>query len=201
MLIGWLQKIPRAAHRPARRIGHLLSASGGSALAEFALVLPVLVLLLLGGVEIGRYVLLQQKLSRLAANASDLTSRAETLTTKDLDQVMEAAQHIVRPFDLDVGGVVVISSVGRDGTQGPRVNWQRSGPGAAVATSAIGQAGQTARLPQGFVLREDQDVIVAEVFYSYTPFFFGQVTEPQEIYHLAVQRPRFGSLAQLEPLP
>lgn len=188
----WLRG--RAA--PWRR---LAGENDGVGLIEFALVMPVLLLLLMGGLETSRYVLLHQKLSRLASNAGDLVSRSDDIAVADLDQVFEATQYIVRPFDLGSDGVVVITSVGKQPDDPPRVQWQRQGGGGAAAVSQIGGVSQPASLPGSFVLRDFQDVIVAEVFFRYQPLIFDNIFPPTDLYFVALQRPRYGSLTELQP--
>lgn len=186
------------------RLGHMLrrlrDGTAGVAAVEFALAMPILAMLLLGGLEISRYVLLNQKLSRLAINIGDLVTRAESLTEGDMLQVFQATQFIIRPFDFTVDGNIIVTSVGRAGTQPATVNWQRSGPGAGgTAASTIGLTGKPAALPNGVTLREDQDVIITEVFYDYQPFIIGHMTTAKQLYQVVVQRPRFGSLVAVTP--
>lgn len=183
-----------------RRIFGFVRSSDGVSLVEFALVLPMLVLVLLGGYEIARFMLLNQNLSRLATNTSDLVSRTESISIEEIDQVFEAAQHILRPFTLGDRGTILVSSVSVEGIAPPMVNWQHSSDVIPRVSSAVGSPGDPATLPQGFVLREDQDVIIAEVFYDYQPFL-GFVTTSKQIYNFAVHRPRFGPLTVLEPSP
>lgn len=189
---------PRTGRRAAlwRR---LLGQDSGIAMVEFALIMPVLLLLVMGGLELSRYVLLHQKLSRLASNAGDLVSRAEKLTVADVNQVFEASQYIVRPFDMNPEGVVVISSVAKQPDNPPIVQWQQQGGGGASATSQIGRSSQPANLPGTFVLRDFQDVIVAEVFYRYEPLIFDDIFPPADLYFIALQRPRYGALTELLP--
>ena len=58
----------------------LSSDRRGGLIAEFAAAMPVLVLMLLGGVEVSRFALLNQKMDRLATAMGDLVAQAETLT-------------------------------------------------------------------------------------------------------------------------
>lgn len=190
-------------HRPARRARRagprgFTRNQRGSILVEMALLVPVLIMLLLGTFELGRYVLLHQKLTRVASNAGDLAARAESLSTNDLSQIFSAAEYLAQPFELGGNGLLIISSVGGSGATNPEVNWQQSGGGTGTGSSALGSAGSTAALPDGLELREDQNVIIAEVFYSYVPYFFDKVIDAQEIYHAAVHRPRFGALTEIE---
>lgn len=170
----------------------------GAILVEMALLLPLLVMLLLGTFELGRYVLLHQKLSRLASNAGDLAARADSLSAGDLNQIFSAAEYLAQPFELGNNGLLIISSVGASGTPDPEVNWQQSGGGTGSGSSAIGSPGSTATLPSGLELRADQNVIIAEVIYSYVPYFFDNVIDAQEIYQVAVHRPRFGPLTEIQ---
>lgn len=181
-----------------RRLSQFIRSGEGVSLVEFALVLPMLVLVLLGGFEIARFMLLNQNLSRLATNTSDLVSRTDSISADEIDQVFEAARHILSPFALGTQGTIFVSSVSVEGVTTPMVNWQHSSAAMPTVSSAVGVPGEPATLPQGLELREDQDIIVAEVFYDYEPFL-GFVTASKQIYNFAVHRPRFGPLTVLEP--
>ena len=61
-----------------RRILKALGRDRRGALAvEAAMAVPVLAVLLLGGVEVTRFVLLNQKLERTSATVADLVSRSD----------------------------------------------------------------------------------------------------------------------------
>jgi Flp pilus assembly protein TadG len=72
-----------------RRFAHDRS---GAAILEFALAFPFLALLALGGFEIGRFVLLQEKLESLAVETADLVSQAQSLTNAQLNDIFQAAR-------------------------------------------------------------------------------------------------------------
>ncbi|CAN0488428.1 unnamed protein product, partial [Laminaria digitata] len=156
--------------------------------------------LLLGGIEVSRYVLLHQKLDRVASSIADLVSQAENISVADLQNIFDAAQFVAKPFDLPVDGTVVVSSISNPfGGQGTRINWQQAGAGNIPATSQFGIPGGSVTLPTGFTVADGQTIIVAEVFYDYVPWILGNITGAQQIYHRALFRPRYGGLSMLAP--
>lgn len=172
----------------------------GASLIELGFAMPVLVTLLLGGVEIARYVLLHQKLDRVSSSIADLVSQAETISVPDLENIFDAAQFVAKPFDLPASGTVIVSSISNPiGTPGTRVNWQKSGAGNIPATSQVGAAGGSATLPTGFTVADGQTIIIAEVFFDYEPWILGDFTSANQIYHRALFRPRYGGLTTLSP--
>lgn len=170
----------------------------GSVMVEAAVVMPILVFVLLGGVEVARFALLQQKLSRTAASMADLISQMEGLTVNDMDNLYSAAQFVIRPFEL-TSGVVIVSSVSKTGTDPAVIDWQCFGAGGLVATSDLGASGDNATLPAGFTMDAGESVIFAEVVYDFTPVLFPDVVQTQRVRHRALFRPRFGALSAIDP--
>ena len=193
--------LPRCAWRRLRDIFRGLRRSrDGGVLIEMGMAIPVLLTLMLGGVEVARYVLLHQKLDRVASSMADLVSQAETISAGDLLNVFDAARYVARPFDLSAGGAVIISSISNPlGSGDVRVNWQQSGAGTGTAASRFGAPGGSVTLPAGFTLADGQTIIVAEVFYDYVPWVIGNVTGPGVLYQRALLRPRYGGLTILNP--
>jgi Flp pilus assembly protein TadG len=172
----------------------------GSILMELAIGLPILVNILLGCFEAARFVLLDQKLARVAASTADLVAQADGISEAQITDLFSAADDTATPFDLVAGGRVIISSVTRPTTAAAAVAWQRISPGTLSVTSAIGQAGQTATLPDGLTLREGENIIVAEVFYNYAPVFLGETPfTSKSLYQVSYNRPRIINLTQVSP--
>ena len=166
----------------------------GALFAEAAIALSVLATLTLGGIEVARYIMLSQKLERVAATIGDLVTQAQAITSADLDGVFAAAEHVARPFELATDAVVIVSSVSAVGVNPPTINWQYSGVGSAAATSTIGTAGGAATLPADFEVRSGENVIVTEVFYNYTPWIAPDITNAAQVYYRSFYRPRVGPL-------
>jgi len=169
----------------------------GAALIELAFAVPVLVIILLGCFEATRYVLLHQKLDRAASSTADLVAQQKGITTSQMCDLFDAARQLMKPYDLIANGRVVISSVSRPDTGPPRVSWQELSTGSVAVTSQVGTAGGTATLPPELVLQIGGNVIVAETFYNYEPFFLSALFEPTQLYHTAYHRPRVTNLTTI----
>ena len=189
-LRGWLGAM--------RRLG---GDSSGAVLAEFALAFPLLVTLIVGGVEIGRFVLLEQKMESVAVETADLVAEINTasVTTAELDDIFTAVDHIAAPFTMDTSGKVIVTQVGKTNGGPITINWQRAGGGGGSGTSQIGAPGAAPTLPAGFTIRDGESVIISEAFYNFTPMFGGNWTPlaATTLYNISYFRPRFGTLATL----
>lgn len=174
-----------------------LRGRAGGVLVETAVIMPILVMLLLGGFEVGRYFLLGQKLQRAAMTAADLASRTESMTAGDVDDLFAAAREVARPFALDADARVIVSSIVRpqDGSD-PVVAWQRTS-GAGLFASAVGGEGETAVIDDPNLVKAGQSIIVAEAIVRYRPLLFDDMTE-QTIAAEASFRPRFSRQVALE---
>jgi Flp pilus assembly protein TadG len=174
----------------------------GVSLVEFALVVPIFSLMILGGTEVARYILLNQKLDRLATTITDLTSQEVSVTAADLSNIFDASMNVTWPFSIQTSGVVVVSSIGQVNNQ-TQVLWQRRCPGngcswtgTQTSISRIGVQGGTATMPTGFTVSSTDNVIVAEVFYTFTPFLW-RFMPAGTLYHFALTRPRLNNLTTI----
>ncbi len=171
----------------------------GVAYLEFALSLPLLIALLLGGVEVTRYILITQKVEKVSVTVSDIVAQESTIGTSGLDMLVEAAGEVMRPYSFGNNAYVIISSVKKTGTNAPVVSWQYTGGGSWIKSSQIGGVGSTANLPQDFTLRDKENIIVAEVFYQFQPLFSTAILPTTQIYKFAIFKPRLGDLTTLGP--
>ena len=196
---GMLRRRRRAARRVRRPLGlRLLACRTGNVAVEFAMAAPVLMMLMLASAELARFVILHQKMDRVATTISDLVSRAETINETELADIFEAVGEVAIPFDLADLGLVIVSSVTNPDGNGAIVAWQRSGGGAYSASSHLGAEGDDAVLPPGFEVRQGETAIISEVFFDFTPFLSELIVAPQEVYRSAHHRPRLGTLEEIE---
>lgn len=175
----------------------------GLAVMEFAFALPILVTILLGCFDAARFVLINQKMARVAAQSADLVAQLDVVTEAEMDDLFIAAETTALPFVLGTEGKLFVSSVFRPyspSTAVPTITWQRSTDGTLLVTSQLGPQGQSnPPLPDGFTLRSGENTIVAEVFFQYEPVFFTLIFEERVLYHSAYNRPRLQNLNVISP--
>jgi Flp pilus assembly pilin Flp len=177
-----------------RAIQHLLKNERGVAATEFALLLPVLLALLLGTYEMSRFIILNQKIERVAYTVSDVVAQQTSITTAQLNDILVAASKIMEPYEFGPNGRVIVTSVYQDVDDGATVRWQYEGGGTLDRDSRIGVVDGDAVLPGTLTLNDDDNIIIAEVFYNYVPTFTEDYFGTRENYKYAIFKPRFGAL-------
>ena len=182
--------------KPTRNIARRFARDQhGVAAMEFALCAPLLMTLFVGGYEISRYLIVTLKVEKTAFTVADVVSQSSALTLSEMNQYVSAATQIMLPYSFAADGRVIVSSVYQTGTTPPStVRWQYSGGGSLVRSSQVGNVNGAASLPTGMTLADRENVIVAEVFYRYQPYFTLGVLSPRDIYHTAIFKPRLGAL-------
>lgn len=168
----------------------------GVAVIEFALCAPVLLLLLLGAVETTRFFLINQKEEKIAFTVADVTAQSTELTASGLDQLLAATNDMMDPYQFDANGLVMITSITKSAGSDPVVNWRYTGGGQLTGqASRLGGIGQQATLPAGFTMNDRDNIIVAEVFYRFTPIWAKDIYGTTTLYKTALYKPRLGELA------
>lgn len=182
---------------PYRNPKELMREEAGLAFLEFALVLPVLLLLLLGGIEVSRYIQAAQKVDKLTHTIVDLVAQAPTISTQDLEQIMAASEHIMQPHEFRDDGVIIITCVGYNSAGSLVVKWQYKGGGELVRNSQVGTVNGAPTLPAGFVVEARDNVLIAETYFRFAPMINETITGPIEFYRTAYYLPRLGELGTL----
>ena len=174
---------------------HFVRSNRGLAVMEFALVLPVLILLFFGVVDVTRYILIVQKTEKLAHSVANVTAQSAVITQATLNQVMDASSDIMDPFATGANSRIIVSSLYRAaGAANATVSWQHQGGGTFAGTSRLGAVGATPTMPTGFTFTERENVIAAEVYYQFSPLLPNVWFGTTVIYRSAYYTPRFGAL-------
>ena len=145
-----------------------LSNTKGTAALEFALLAPMMILLLTGTVEVSQALTVDRRVTQIASSAADLVARERSMTTPDVASTMQIAEHLIRPFDpsrLRITIVNVIADIGD--AANTRVCWSYNHNGG----TRIYTDGQSYPLPAG-IIEAGNSVVVAEVTYNYQPQIF-----------------------------
>jgi Flp pilus assembly protein TadG len=156
------------------RLGRFAAASGGVAAVEFAMVLPVMVLMYLGITEVTFGINTDRKITMLSRSLADLTGRAQTVDTTEINNIFGAASAVMAPYNAS-GAQMVISSIavlpGPGTTVRGVVCWSEArGTGASPRGD-----GSAYNVPDGF-RTANTSFVLAEVKMPYNPMFGYAVT-------------------------
>jgi Flp pilus assembly protein TadG len=117
-----------------QRIRGLAADTSGVALVEFAITAPVILLLGLGGVELGNYMMANLRISQIAMSVADNAGRVRTtIDEADIAEVMIGARKMGDAIDFADNGRIILSDLEqRTTTTGT------GGKGAVTATNPNG---------------------------------------------------------------
>ena len=180
MHVRRLQKNPGLVRRIA-------SCNLGVALVEAAFAFPVLLLMIIGGLELTQLAMTQMRLSQIAIAVADNAGRVRTaIDESNIREVFSGANLVGSSIDFEENGRIVLSSLEPNGKEGPdegqMINWQRcfgkldiasrygeQGDGADDASLAdgLGSDGKTIKSA------ENTAVMFVEVTYNYKPLVSG----------------------------
>jgi Flp pilus assembly protein TadG len=146
-----------------RRLRRFAQQDGGMAAVEFSLILPILVVLWIGGVEVTQALSVDRRLNNLAASIGDLVARSKTLIYSDVDKILDIAPGAMFPYST-TGLQMRVSAVNIDAGQNATISWSRAEGITAYATSAS----VTSVVPATLRVANTQ-IIMAEVYMNYTP--------------------------------
>lgn len=176
-------------------------SQAGSMAVEMALFLFFFSTLFLGTFEVPRFLLIGQKMERASASMADLIAQidpAQGNVQAKINDLFEAANGLMAPYDLKNNGRVIITSFSNPTGTAQKIAWQVKSPGTFSAVSKFGtNAGDTPTLPTGLVIREGENMISAEVIFKYEPLFGSLIYTEKTIYTRAFTRPRFSNLTDV----
>ena len=176
----------------ALRLRRFAKDERGVAAIEFALVLPIMALLLLGCFEVPRFVMVYQKIARTSSGVADLVAQADDpITSAQMTDVFSASKMMMQPYDVAANGVVIVSSINNPtGGTGVKITWQRRN-GTVTTLSKLGIQGATpVNVPAGLTPALDEELLTAEVYFNYTPIFKTQIYQGSQLYLISYTRPR-----------
>jgi Flp pilus assembly protein TadG len=185
------------------RLRRFIAGEQGVTAIEFALVLPIVVLLLLGCFEVPRFVLVYQKIARTSSGVSDLVAQAdEPLTKNQMNDIFSAGKLMMQPYVVVAVGRIYVSSINNPSGNGVTITWQRNNGGAVTTASKLGTAGTnpTAKMPAGLVPASNEEVLASEVFFNYRPIFSTLIYQGSQLYMISYTRPRNKNLMTAPPL-
>ncbi|MBT8002722.1 MAG: pilus assembly protein [Rhodospirillales bacterium] len=161
---------------------HLLKNRCGVAAIEFALLAPIMLVMLTGVVELSYLMMAERRVSGAAHAAADLIAQETDLTSSDISEIFQASRLIMEPFDdadLTLGAVSVLFD---DDTGDATVDWSENYNGGSVddptsLTADLADPGKS--------------VIIVSATFSYTPVLGVVLSGTFTLDSTAITRPRY----------
>ncbi len=151
----------RHCGRPTRATRHVLFRdASGAALIEFAIVLPFMLTLYLGGFQLMDAISCNRKVTVTTRAVADLVSQSNVVSTSDIDQILNASAQIMYPFRT-ASAIIRVSEIKTDASGNSKVVWSR-------AINGSGYAPGTSFTVPSTIRSTNNALIYAEVRYSYT---------------------------------
>ncbi|QOG19554.1 MULTISPECIES: TadE/TadG family type IV pilus assembly protein [Bradyrhizobium] len=165
------------------------------AATEFAVIVPVMLVMFFGTVEFSSAVAVDRKVTLIARTLSDLTSQSIKLADSDMQDAFTASISIVQPYDATlVKGT--ISQIYIDADSIATVQWSKSGTIASGATQATlansaRKAGDkvTSMIPAALLVPSTY-LILGEANYTYSPTIGYVLKTSLPLGDVAYTRPR-----------
>jgi Flp pilus assembly pilin Flp len=122
----------------------------GVAMIEFIMVLPFLFVLLFGGIEISRLILIQQKLEKAGYVMADMTTQylphdpadpakpGQINTSEIVKSVMPTLGRLMNPYDVAANRSVFITSILINPNDVMTIGWQKAGGGSLSGSDTFG---------------------------------------------------------------
>lgn len=151
------------------RIGRLSRDTRGVAAVEFALILPLMLLLYIGSVEASLLYTTDRGVATIASTVADLVARSKTTVAKsNIDDYFLAASNVLQPGETaTLTQIVTLIAIDEDGAA--TVEWSVSSPegfardaGDEFPLAADSEISQMAQNSSGFL-------VVGEATYPYVP--------------------------------
>lgn len=158
----------RNRSRAAATFTRMLGDRRGIAAVEFALILPIMFMLLVGTVEFSLALTVDRRVSQVANSTADLIAQKKKITASEVAGIMKIIEHLMRPYDPSRLRVTVLNVIANiSDASDTTVCWSYEHNGGAGSYAA----GAEYALPENIV-EAGGSVIVAEVVYDYEPIIF-----------------------------
>ena len=166
----------------SRRIASLRRDQSGVSAVEFAMLLPLMITLYLGAVEVSQGVAIDRKVTLTTRTVADLASQVSSINNAEMTNMLNASAAVIAPFN--VGQLkVVVSAVAIDANGVATVTWSDTLNGTKRAV------GSTVSLPSALNVA-NSTLIWSEVNYNYVPTIGYVVTGPLLLSDQIYMRPR-----------
>jgi Flp pilus assembly protein TadG len=149
---------------PGALTNRLADDTRGLALVEFAITLPFLFMLFVGGFQLSDAVSAYRKVTTASRTIADLTSQYTSVMDSDLETILNASQQVMAPYPA-ANAKMTVSQIKIDNAGDAKVDWSLGKNMAKLAK------GTPFNIPVS-IKQRNTSLIVAQIEYAYRPTFF-----------------------------
>lgn len=171
----------------SRSIHHFLRGERAASAIEFALVFPVMLVLFFGAVELGSALIADRKAASVAASVADLVAQGRTINDGQIDDIFDAANALMAPFDPSEITIVVSSIYYDTNSNTTKVRWSE-----ALNASAL-TPNTTVTLPTGILTSAANSIIMSTITYFYKTSYGQFLTQGVTMSDTFYARPRLAT--------
>jgi Flp pilus assembly protein TadG len=168
--------------QPSPRSSTLLQSESGVALTEFALCIPVLLILYLGSYVLSDAIACNRKVTIATRTITDLTTRYPNVSETDVSTILNASAQVMAPYN-QANALVRVSEIQVTDSSHAKVIWSRSINGKTLT------ANNSISIPNGMATVGTY-LVFGEVNYAYTPIISFNFLKPTGIYDRIYMSPR-----------
>ena len=166
----------------SQHLARLYGDQGGVSAVEFAMLLPLMLVLYLGTAEISLGIGIDRKLTLTSRTVADLASQVSSISSSDMSNILGASSAVIAPYD-PTQLKVTVSEVSIDANNNATISWSCTLGGSAHA------AGSAIALP-GALNVANTSLIWGEASYTYKPPIGYVVTGTLNLSDQIYMRPR-----------
>lgn len=163
----------------------------GVSAVEFAVLLPLMITIYLGSIEITQAVSADRKMTLVAGTIGDLTAQASCVTQSEVDAIFAAGAQVLVPYDSSKMKLVV-SSVIIDASQNATITSSNGGWSKAYNGGTTRSGTVTTEIPAALRTTAGS-VIWAEAYYTYTPTIGKVITGSMTLSEKIFLKPRLST--------
>ena len=166
----------------ARRLSAFARDKRGVSAVEFAMLLPLMLTLYLGGVEVSQGISIDRKVTLTARTVADLVAQVASINTAGINSALGAASAILAPYP-ESKAKITVSVVNIDANGNAKIAWSNSKNGSARAVGSVVALPTALKTP-------NTSLVWGEASYSYQPAIGYVMTGTMNLNDQIFMRPR-----------